>query len=88
MKILKFGAIWCVECIVARPVWEDINEEITGLDIIEYDADNDTEAMDSYQVKDIPILIFLDKDGSEIERVKGISDKKKILNMIKEYQDK
>ena len=28
MKILKFGAVWCMQCLVMRPIWEEIEAEI------------------------------------------------------------
>ena len=31
MKVLKFGAVWCPECLVMRPLWEEIEKEIPEL---------------------------------------------------------
>ena len=86
MKLIKFNAIWCVECIVSRPLWEDIVAEFPGLDLVQYDADEDPEILERYGVKDIPILIFEDKEGNELERIKGVNDKKRILAMIEQYK--
>jgi thiol:disulfide interchange protein len=88
MKIIKFSAIWCIECIVARPIWLEITEQFPNLEIVEYDADEDTEKMEEWAVKDIPAYIFLDKAGQEISRVKGLNKKNDFINLIKDNIDK
>ena len=39
MKVLKFGAIWCKECLVMRPMWGEIEKEIPDLETEYHDAD-------------------------------------------------
>ena len=59
MKVLKFGAVWCVECLVMKPIWEEIEEEIPELKTEYYDADDDSEVLKQYNVQDVPVFIFL-----------------------------
>lgn len=87
MRILKFNAIWCVECIVARPIWEDIRYEYPDLDILEYDADQDADKLEEYGIAEIPALLFVDREGNVIDKLKGINDKDNILDLIKKYKD-
>ena len=42
MKVLKFGAIWCSGCLVMKPIWKEIEEELNCLD---------TEYIDVYENK-------------------------------------
>lgn len=88
MKVLKFGAIWCKECLVMKPVWEDIEEEIPGFKTEYYDADESPDVLKKYNVKDIPVFIFLDKDGQEILRLQGVQNKDDLVKLVKENLDK
>lgn len=88
MKVLKFGAVWCKECLVMRPMWQEIEEEIPGLKTVYYDADEYPEKLDEYGIKDIPAFIFLDKNGSEIKRLSGARNKEELVELVKNNIDK
>ncbi len=88
MKILKFGAIWCKECLVMKPMWAEIEEEIPELKTEHYDADDDPEMIKKYDAKKVPIFIFLDKNDKEILRLQGIQDKKELIKLINDNLDK
>ncbi len=88
MKILKFGAIWCKECLVMKPMWAEIEEEIPELKTQYYDADDDSEMIKKYDAKKVPIFIFLDKNDKEILRLQGIQDKKELIKLINDNLDK
>ena len=88
MKVLKFGAIWCKECLVMRPLWEEIEKEIPDIQTEYYDADESPESLKKYDIKDVPAFIFLDKENKEFLRLQGVQSKKKLLKTIKENIDK
>ena len=88
MKVLKFGAIWCKECIVMRPMWEEIEETLPELKTEYFDADLNADKLKEYNVTDIPVFIFLDKDGNEFKRLKGVQNKKDLLKISQENLDK
>ena len=88
MKVLKFGAVWCKECLVMRPIWEEIEANMPNLKTEYFDADLDIEAVEKYKVKNLPIFIFLDKNNNEISRLKGIQNKEDIIKVIKANIDK
>ncbi len=87
MKIIKIGSSWCSGCIVMRPIWDDIKKEIE-IDEIYYDYDIYEDMLkEKYQIGDkLPIVIFLDSNDKEIERIIGETKKEILLNKIKEYQ--
>ena len=87
MKILKFGAIWCKECLVMRPVWEEVEEEIPALKTEYYDADEHPDLLKKYSIKDIPVFIFLDKSGKEFLRLEGMHNKEEIIRIIKDTRN-
>ncbi|MFH1744815.1 MAG: thioredoxin family protein [bacterium] len=87
MKILKFGAIWCKDCLVMKSKWEEIENEMK-LKTEYYDADDNPEILEKYNVKDVPVFIFLDKNSNEILRLMGVQNKEDLIEKIKENSDK
>lgn len=88
MKILKFGAIWCMECLVMRPMWAEIESEIPELKTEYYDADEHPDLVKKYDAKNIPIFIFLDKNGEEFLRLQGYQKKEELVKIISDNIDK
>ena len=88
MKILKFGAIWCKECLVMKPMFSEIETEIPELKTEYYEADENPEILKEYEVKNIPEFIFLDKNNKEFLRLQGIQNKDELIKIIKENLDK
>lgn len=88
MRILKFGAIWCMNCLFMEPVWQEIDGEFRELVIENFDIDDDAEASKKFNIKDIPTVVFLDGNGKEILRFEGIKEKEEIKRIISEYGEK
>lgn len=88
MKILKFGAIWCTECLVMRPMWSEIEKLFPNLKTEYFDADENPEILESYKVKEVPVFIFLDDNGDEILRLKGVQNKENLIQKIQEFLNK
>jgi len=68
-----------------RPVWEEIEAEIRNLETEYFDIDENPEVKEKYNIKDVPIFIFLDKDGNEILRLEGLQNKEELGRIIKGY---
>ena len=88
MKVLKFGAVWCKECLVMKPMWKRIEEEISGLQTEYYDADEHSELLVKYKIEKIPVFIFLDKNGVEIERLQGMQNEDELKQKVKNLLEK
>ena len=88
MKVLKFGAIWCKECLVMKPMWTEIEQDIPELKTEYFEADDVPEVLKEHEVKDIPTFIFLNKDNKEILRLEGMQNKEELIKLIKENLDK
>lgn len=85
MKILKFSAVWCPACLVMKPVWKEINKLYPSLDITEYDYDMDEEYVVKYNIGDkLPVIIKIDDNGYEIDRLIGEKKKDEIISFIGE----
>jgi len=88
MKILKFGAVWCKECLVMKPIWEEIEAEIPELKAEYFEADENPEILEKYGIKNIPEFVFLDKAENEILRLNGVQNKEDLILLVKENIDK
>jgi thiol-disulfide isomerase/thioredoxin len=89
MKVLKFGAVWCPGCIVMKPRWQKIETELPWLETQYFDYDQDKVMVEKYNIgRDIPVFIFLDKEGNEFNRMKGEIDKKDLIKFLEENKNK
>lgn len=85
MKIIKFTALWCADCIVMRPMWQEAAEKYPDLEIIEIDFDDNPELAEKHGVKKVPHAIFLGDDGEELKRLEGMQNKEDLIKLIEEY---
>ena len=88
MKIIKFGAIWCPECAIMRPRWEEIEKEMPELETEYFDYDKNPEIKKQYGIDHVPTFLFLASDGQEILRLKGLVEKEELLDIINKNKDK
>ena len=85
MKIIKIGAVWCPGCLVTKKVWKNICNDY-DLDITELDLDMDTLEANEYNPgKVLPIVIFLDDNGNELERLVGEQSEDNLRGVIDKY---
>ena len=86
MQIIKIGAVWCPGCLVMNKIWNNILKN-NDLDIIELDYDMDSDEVSKYNVGQVlPVIIFIDKDGIELERLVGEQKENKIIEVIDKYR--
>ncbi|MEG0026069.1 MAG: thioredoxin family protein [Bacilli bacterium] len=78
MKVIKIGAMWCPACLIVNKVLKKID-----IDVISYDYDYDVDMVKKYNVLNIlPVLIFVDDAGNEVDRLVGEVSKNDILLLI------
>ena len=86
MQIIKIGAVWCPGCLVMNKIWNNILKN-NDLDIIELDYDMDSEEVSKYNVGQVlPVIIFVDKDGIELERLVGEQKEDRLMEIINKYR--
>jgi len=89
MKVIGFGAVWCIVCKVMEPRWKEVIKENPWVKLKCYDYDKDKKIVKKYNIsKSLPIVIFLDKKGNEILRLEGEHSKKEIVDLVKKYRNK
>ena len=89
MRVLKFGAVWCPGCIIMKPIWEELEAEMSELKTEYFDIDENSDMAKQWEVSDeIPVFIFLDKEGREFARKKGQISKQELVEFILENLEK
>ena len=88
MRIIKIGAVWCPGCLVMKKVWNKIISDYKDLDITNLDYYMDNLEVSKYNAgKILPIVIFLDKNGNELERLIGEKSEEELRGMIDKYEN-
>lgn len=83
MKILKFGAIWCPSCLIMNNTINKLKKNYPNLEVINYDYDMEEELVNKYDIGSIlPVLIFVNENGEEINRVIGEKSDKELIKII------
>lgn len=77
MKIIKFGASWCMPCKSITPTLNKINNEFQDLEIQSIDIDDNPDMAKEFKVRSLPTLILL-KNNVEIKRIVGSISENKI----------
>jgi thioredoxin-related protein len=89
MKVLKFGAAWCSGCLVMKPRWKEIEAENPWLKTEYYEFDDSKEMVEKYKIdQNLPVFVFLDKEGNEFLRLNGEIEKEKLLEVINQNKDR
>jgi thiol-disulfide isomerase/thioredoxin len=90
MRVLKIGADWCAGCLVMKPRWAEIERKNSWLKTQYIDYDKDKKKLKKYNIKSdfLPVFIFLNKQGLEIDRRTGEVEKGQLIELITKYKDK
>jgi len=66
-----------------KPIWRDIEAENPWLKTTFYDFDDDVDKIRKYHITgNLPVFIFLDDQGKEIERLHGEFSRRDLLAKI------
>ncbi len=88
MKIIKIGAVWCPGCLVMKKVWKSIINDNPNLEITELDYDFDSDEVNKYNPgKILPVVIFMDNENNEIERLIGEKSENELRKAISKYEN-
>lgn len=80
-KILKLGAPWCGPC---KALDEQL--KLISVPVEHYNVDENEEIAEKYNIRNIPVLIFLDENDNEVARKVGMVTATTINDIIKEHE--
>jgi hypothetical protein len=70
-----------------KPVWAEIEKELSWLKNEYYDVDDNPILVKKYDIKEYPSFIFLNKKNEEIHREIGQRSKEQLLEIIIKHKD-
>ena len=80
--IEKYGASWCGPC---RALDKTL-AQITEVDVIKYDVDEDEDLATEKKIRSLPTLVFYDGEN-EVERIVGAISLDKINQVIEKWNN-
>lgn len=80
-RIEKYGAVWCGPC----RALDNTLKQITEVDIVKYDVDEDEDLAIKKNIRNVPVLIFYDTDNNEVERLVGAVSLSAINKVIEKW---
>ena len=75
--ILYFTASWCGPCKALAPRMEKLASQINYRNI---DVDSNQDMSMKYGVRNVPSLVLVDENGTELNRMVGVQPDQAILN--------
>lgn len=79
--LVDFYSKTCGPCKMLGFVLIDVAKSVDGVDIVTVDFDANKETAERYGVESYPTMIVF-RDGQEVNRIKGLQQKPKIIQMI------
>lgn len=74
LAVLDFWAAWCGPCMMLKPVFEELSQEMPQVKFCKLDVDEERELAMQYGIESIPTLLFF-KDGKVIHKLVGLRGK-------------
>ena len=81
--LVDFFATWCVPCKMMSPILDKFSEETDGVKVCKIDTDEAMNLAREYGIMSIPCIIAF-KDGKEVNRSVGLTDKKGLLKLLED----
>lgn len=85
MKLIRFTALWCADCIVMRPRWQEAFSKRADIIIEDYDFDDSETEAKKYNITKVPQLIVLGDNNNEQARYIGMQDQEELTAIIEKY---
>lgn len=76
------SAEWCGPCRVLKQNLVNF----TRVPVEEINVEENQEAVTKYKIRNIPVLIYLDENGNELERTVGLQTLDQINSIIDKYE--
>ena len=83
VTMVAIGSAHCVPCKTMAPILNELKEEYAGrAAVITIDYTKEAQLAARFNPRVTPTLILFDRDGKEVKRHEGVTDKKSIVAML------
>jgi thioredoxin 1 len=69
--IVDFSASWCSPCKILLPTLEKISDEMTDVEVVKIDVDEQSEFISEYGIRGVPTVIIYNGE-QQIDRSSGV----------------
>ena len=84
--IVDFSATWCPPCQQLKPIFEKLAEDFRGrITFVTIDVDDNPDLAQAYGVTNIPMMVFINKDGQIQSTLVGFQNRDQLLAAINTY---
>ncbi|MBB4005265.1 MAG: thioredoxin [Aurantimonas endophytica] len=80
--VVDFWAEWCGPCKMIAPALEEISNEMSNIDVVKVNIDENPDIAATFGVRSIPTLMLF-KDGKPAAVQVGAQSKSKLVDWIK-----
>jgi len=80
--VIRATAPWCGPCKVLKPIFQELEQELTSVKFAELTIDDCPAVTDKLEINSIPTIFFY-KDGTLVNTVKGAKPKSYFEGIIK-----
>lgn len=74
LTVLDFWASWCGPCMMLKPIFEELSQEMPEIHFCKVDVDEERDLAIEYGVESIPTLLLF-RNGVLVDRLVGYRDK-------------
>lgn len=79
--LVDFWADWCGPCKMLGPVLEQVQAEVSDVQIVKINVDNDGDIAEQYNIMSIPTLLLF-KNGELVSKSIGFIGKDEVMRFI------
>lgn len=88
-QVIKFSSKLCIDCKKIKTCFDELKPKYQDrINFIEYDVQSDdktvSDSIDKYGITLVPTVIYIDKNGKELRRTEGFTDKNTLELYFKE----
>jgi len=76
-----------MSCLAMKRVWRKVLPDFPDIEIIDYDYDQDKEAIKQYHIGDILPELIVFSDDVEVKRIIGEKSKKEFRNILEDIYE-
>ena len=90
IHIVKLGAEWCAPCRKYDPILDTVAAERDDITVTKIDIDQDPEVAKKYGVQGIPLTVFLNEVGEQIDQYQGPIGRihlNKVIDQLQSWPD-
>lgn len=80
--LVDFSASWCGPCQRLAPILEELEQEVSDVQFVKIDIDNDMDYAQETGVSSVPTVVLF-KDGEELQRVNGLLPKNTLSQFVR-----